>query len=731
MNIESSCQKVHYTLARVCLLLITAFSFLTAHAQSKTVSGKVVDLVNQPVPNVSVLLKGKSTIGITDASGSFSVPASKNDILVFSSIGYQNAEVRVDDQPSLTVTLTATAGSLNDVVVVGYGTTSRKNLTTAVAKVDPKNVPQAANNSVAQLLFGRAAGLQVVQQSAEPGGNINLSIRGRGNPLIVVDGVVMPYEGLEPGNGSIGGELNGVRRGGLAGLNPADIESMEVLKDASASIYGVNAANGVVLITTKKGKAGRNNVSYDGSHSVAKNLKYLEPLNATEYMTNYNQLTLDKYLIDNKMAPFGTIPATGFVPKFSAQDIQNAGIGTDWLGEVLRNGSIDNHTLNVSGGTEKVTYYFSGNYFNQLGTIQNSGLTKYTGRMNISAMPAKWVTINASMISGRNNYKNSTAGWQNGGSGTQGFGALQAALAYPSYVPVRDESGKYSLFSVTGNPVSLLGIQDNTRHNSLFATLSADFNIIPQMLTAHVLYGNNTENSARSFFIPSDAFYFQLYRTRGSWTEANRQNQTMEATLSFKKNLLNNKLNIDAVAGTGQYIYNDYGFTAQGADMKDAIGITGLQTATASSLGISSYKNYNKTRSYFARSSFDFHNKYVLSLTYRYDGFSNFFPQSKYAGFPSASVAWKLSNENFMRNIPAIGLLKLRASIGITGLTNGAVAYGSFRPDNSIITFNDGAATHVAYYLSALDDPNLTCPKLSTKTLVSISPCSKTEYQVR
>ncbi|MBS1666979.1 MAG: SusC/RagA family TonB-linked outer membrane protein [Bacteroidetes bacterium] len=681
------------------------------------VKGKVTDEKGEPLVGASVTVKGTNKGTTADAQGEFKIQANKGDVLVVSFLGYNSSEIIVTSQTNIKVSLQPHIKEADQVVVVGYGTTTRKNLTTAIAKIDPKVIPQAANNSLAQLLFGRAAGLQAVQQSAEPGGNISLSIRGRGAPLIVVDGVVMPYDGLEPDNGTIGVNLNGVHRGGFEGINPDDIESIEVLKDASAAIYGVNAANGVILITTKKGKSGKMNLSYDGSYSMSRNMKYLQPLTASNYMNYFDQLSLDKYLIDNKMAPFGPNAASGFVPKYSQQDIGNAGVGTNWLDQVLRDGSITNHTLAASGGSDKVVYYLSGNYFDQVGTVKNSGLQKYSGRMNISASPSKFITLNGSLIAARNNFLNSTAGWQTGGSGSQGFGALQAALAYPSSVPVRDSSGKYTLFNITGNPVSMLDIQDQTQYSSLFATGSVDLNFIPGVLTGHVLYGNNSENSTRSFFIPSTTFYFQQFRARGSWTEAYRQNQTMEATMTFKKRFWGNKLNMDAVAGMGQYIYNDYGFTAQGADMKDAIGVTALQTATGTSVGISSFQDYNKTRSYFARGSFDILDKYVLSLTYRYDGSSNFFPQSKYAGFPSASVAWKLSNEPFLQKIKSINLLKIRGSIGITGLTNGALAYGAFRPDVSIITFNDGSAQHVAYYLSSLDQPNLTWPKTVNKNI--------------
>ena len=680
------------------------------------VTGKVTDASNNPIPKATVIVKGKSKSGVTASDkGEYSIKSSVGDILVFTSTQYQAEEIRVGSSSVVNVILNETTSMMNEVVVVGYGTTSRKNLTTSIAKIDAKSVPQAANSSVAQLVFGRAAGVQAVQQSAEPGGNINISIRGRGNPLVVIDGAVTPYGELEPGNSGIANELNGVRRGGFAGLNPDDIESIEFLKDGSAAIYGVNASNGVVLITTKKGKSGRQSISYDGSRSFVKNNKYLNPLNATDYMDYYNQLTKDKYLIDNNQTPFGANSAAGFVPKYSASDIKNAGSGTDWLGLVLRNGAIDNHNLNVNGGTDKVVYFFSGNYFNQEGTMRQSGLKRYTGRLNLTYNLTKFLSLNTNISGSNANFKNSTAGWQNGGSGTQGFGALQAAVAYPRSIPLYDANGKYSVFQTTGNPVSLLDINDKTNYTSLNATASLDVKIIGNELTGRLLYGNTSENSIRDFFVPSSTFYFQLNRARASLNESRREVTTMEATLTYKKKLLNNKLNFDAVAGTGQYKNSGYGFGAASADMLDAIGTSNL-FAGSGAVSVGSYKFLSKTRSYFARTTLDFLDRYVLQLIYRYDGFNNFFPQNKFAAFPSASVAWKVSNESFLKDKAYISMLKLRASIGITGDASG-YAYANYIPDNSLVSFNSGGRQMIPYSLASLDHPELQWPKTINKNI--------------
>jgi TonB-linked SusC/RagA family outer membrane protein len=702
-----------------CMLLMVGMS---SFAQ-KVITGKVKDAGNQPLVGVTISVKGRPAATTrTNESGDFTLSASPGETLQFTSVGFLAKEMKLGDEGTLTVVMNTNPASMDEVVVIGYGNTSRRNLTTAVAKIDPKSVPQAANNSVTQLIFGRAPGTVAVQNSAEPGGNINVSIRGRGNPLVVVDGVLMPFSGLEPGSGNR--TMNGnVNRGGFAGINPNDIESIEFLKDASASIYGVNAENGVMIITTKKGRGRKPSVSYDGSRSVVKNMDYFQPLNATEYMQYYNQLTLDKYLYDNKMAPFGTLPVnlTNYynsptIKPFTQDQINSAGKGTDWLSYVLRDGSIDNHNISISGATEKVSYYFSGGYFNQQGTVENSGMKRYTGRMNLTFNLTSFLSLTTNVNYGRNDYTNSQAGAQSAGVGPEGFGAVQAALAYPAYLPVYEPgSGKYTQFRIMGNPLSLLDIRDKSSNTSLIANFSADIKLIPKVLTARLLYGNNTENADRNFFIPSTVYFDQLNRSRGALSSSKRQNQTLEATVSYKQHLFD-IVNVDALAGIGEYPSASYGFTATGADMMDAIGTDALGTASLSSQTVSSSRNETKLRSYFARSSFDFLDRYMLTLSFRYDGYSQFFPQNKYAAFPSASLGWKISNESFLQHVKFIDFLKLRASIGVTG-SAGSQAYGTFSPDGNIVTFNNGAVAYVPYYLTQFDNPDLQWPKTLNKNL--------------
>ncbi|MCD6367034.1 MAG: SusC/RagA family TonB-linked outer membrane protein, partial [Bacteroidales bacterium] len=682
--------------------------------QEIVVTGKVTDEDGNPLPGVNIIIKGTIQGTITDVDGNYGIEVDDPDaVLVFTFVGMLIQEIKVGDQTEINITLAQDVIGLDEVIAIGYGTTIKSNLTTAVSQVKTDEIPKSANNSVNELLFGRAAGLGVSQVSAEPGGAINLSIRGRGTPLMIVDGIVVPSNSLEPGSGI--GEINGVNRGGLADLNPADIESIDVLKDASAAIYGVAAANGVILITTKKGKKGRMNISYDGSRSHVANMDYLTPLNPEDYMGFHNTFSKDRYLFANNMQPFGPNAASGFVPQFSDEDIANAGEGTDWMGMVLRDGSIDNHNLTINGGTDQVTYYFSGNYYNQIGTIENSSLEKYSTRMNLTFNLHERVKLNTSLNYTRKFAENSTAGGQTGGMGVQGFGALQSALSYPTYLPATDEMGNYTSFSTTGNPAALLKIGGETESSTVMANISLDVDIVKDMLKARLLYGNNYESSKRSMFIPSNVFWGQIYQARGSLGNTYRQNQTMEATISFNKSF-KEVVHLDVVAGAGQYINNGDGNGMLVTDMLDAIGTDNV-AAAPNRESAWSYKNYEKKRSYFARASFDILDRYLVSLVYRLDGIDKFFPDNKYDGFPSVSVGWKISNEEFMQNLDFISLLKLRGSYGITGRPIGTAAYGQYSPDGDQVYFDNGASIYTPYYQTRIDQPYLKWEKTTNSNV--------------
>lgn len=695
------------------IMIVLLLGWSTVFSQ-QTVSGTVTGSSGVPLPGATIVEKGTSNGVQSDFDGNFVLEISdENATLVVSFIGYETQELLVEGKTNFNITLKEDLAALDEVVVVGYGTTMKKNLTTSVVSVDATDIPNASNSGVTDLLFGKAAGVQVSQQSAQPGGKVNLSIRGRGDPLIVVDGVVVPSNSLESGVNI--SEVDNVNRGNLGGLNPDDIESIEILKDASAAIYGVNASNGVILITTKKGKKGKLNVNVDYSHSELSNATYLDPLNAREYMQFYNRYEEDRYLAQNNMVPFGSTTPSGYAPRFSESQINNNSVDTDWVDKILRSGSIDNLNVNARGGSEKATYYISGGIFDQQGTVENSGLRRYSGNLNLSFEILPFAKLNVSAIGNLSKFDNSVAGWQTGGAGENSYTALQAALAYPAYLPVRDpNTGEYSQFRLIGNPVAQLDIRDESKNSTILTTTSLDLDIIPEVLTGKVLYGYNNEASFRDFFIPSTTNWFDDYRARASLQNSRRERQTFETYLTFVKDI--SKVNLNVVAGFGEYTDKGFGFGVQAFDMLDAINTTNITGAPSNG---NSWKYSNKLRSYFARGSVDILDRYLLEAAIRYDGYSQFFPDSKFAAFPSLSAGWKISNEPFFKSLSeTFQLLKLRGSVGKTGqnLPSG-VAYGYYAPDGEIVSFNDGNSNYVPYILAQLDDPDLTWQKTIMKNV--------------
>ena len=354
-------EGVSYTIEKRQIVLNKVSSQPQDNKQPIKVTGKVVDESGEVLPGVTVMIEGATQGTITGIDGNYQLQVPEGSTLKFTSIGYTTYTQKITRPMTLNVTMKEDSKQLDEVVVVGYGTTTRKNLTTSIATVKTEKISRAATSNMSQMLLGRAAGLEATLTSPQPGGAVDLSIRGAGTPIFIVDGVMMPSTSLEVGNGN---QVmpNSINRSGLAGLNPADIESIEVLKDASASIYGIGAANGVVLITTKKGTETRPQITYEGNYSIVKNYPYLEPLSGEEYMNVANIFNKENYLFTNGMYPYGDKPFDNkWVPQFSPQQIAAAQT-TDWLDCVLKDGSINNHNITITGGSKLLKYYLSGNY---------------------------------------------------------------------------------------------------------------------------------------------------------------------------------------------------------------------------------------------------------------------------------------------------------------------------------------------------------------------------------
>lgn len=665
----------------------------------RRVTGKVVDAsTDEPLIGAPVIFDKKVAGAVTDIDGLFSIDMPAGAQLYISYVGYQSASVKPGDKDEVIVRLIPDNNFLDEVVVVGYGTTTRKNLTTSISTVKTDKISKAANSSVSSMLLGRAAGLQATVSSTQPGGDINISIRGGGNPIYVVDGVIMPNSSLEAGSGETGLPDN-VKRSALAGLNPGDIESIEILKDASAAIYGIGAADGVVLITTKKGAEGKPTITYDGSYSIQKRYNYgLNRLNSFEYMNLVNVFDKEKYLFNNNQYPYGNLAYDGkWTPVFSQSQIDNA-TDTDWQDYVLKTGHINNHSLTISGGTQKLKYYLGVNYFNEDGIIRNAGMERYSLRTNVSAQLFPFLKLSTIVNLNRNKYENGLVGGDTGNQGNSASGSLYSALHYPAYLAVYDKNGEYTIFGRVPNPVATLDIIDESRQSSYYANFAMDIDIISQMLSVRLVYGINHETGRRTSYIPKDVYFGLVKKSRGSLGYVERQYETMEGMVNFNHNFWH-ALDLNAVVGMGRYVDKGNGMTVSYQNANDMIQDTNLGAADGPFIP-SSYKYENEKRSQFARVSFILFDKYVLGGTVRRDGTDKFFDNKKYSWFPSVSGAWKVSQEKFLRDLTWLNLLKVRASYGVTGSDNlGTSLYGTVGVSREDIKFSNGSVTYVPFVL--------------------------------
>ncbi|MGL4292026.1 MAG: SusC/RagA family TonB-linked outer membrane protein [Bacteroidales bacterium] len=680
------------------------------------VTGIVIDgTTREPIMGASVIVLGTTRGVSTDLDGRFRLEAPMNSHIRISYLGYIAQEVVVKDKKELKIYLNEDTQKINEVVVVGYGAVSKKNLTTAISQVKPDDVQKAANSNVNQLLVGRAPGMQATISSAQPDGKVNISIRGAGNPIYVVDGVVMPSSAISLGSGSTG-LPSGINRSGLAGLNPADIESVEVLKDASAAIYGIGASDGVILITTKKGKEGQPSITYDGSYSFVRNYPYLKSLDAQEYMNFANLFSKENYLYTKKQYPYGGLEFDGlWTPMFSDSDIANAQT-TNWTDLVLKSGYITNHNLTISGGTKVVNYYLGSNYFEQEGNVTNSGMDKFAFRGNVGVNLFPFLKLTSVFNANRNNYKNSMVGTDIGNKGNIAGGSLNSALLYPSYLPVYQEDGSYTKYKNIPNPASMKHIKDNTRENGFNLVFTADLDLYKDMIKLRGIYGMNQENVRRSTFIPSTIYFDLMNKSRGNIHSERRFTQTMEAMVTFSKNFAD-IVQVDALAGLGKYLEDYEGYAVSYENVHDIINEHNIGSASGR-ITPNSYTGKNEKRSQFVKASADVLDRYVVSMTLRRDGTDKFFPENKYAVFPSVSAAWKVSNEPFLRDITWIGLLKLRASWGKTGQDNlGSSLYGLYAPNRFKVNFSDNSIVNIPYVLMGANYPDVSWQKTLMKNL--------------
>ena len=637
-----------------------------AAEQTKKVTGTVTD-GEGPIIGATVRVKGSTVGAVTDIDGNFSIDVPAGATLEVSYVGYETQTIKVGSQSVINVVLKQDAESLEEVVVVGYGTMKKSDLAGASASMDEKAIKGANITNIDQSFQGRVTGVTAVQTSGAPGSSSSIRVRGQATinagaePLYVIDGVIVQGGGNQSG-ASLGlgdalgnGSVSTVSP--LSTINPADIVSMEILKDASATaIYGAQGSNGVVLITTKRGKAGEAKFTYDGSVSVHRQMKRLDLLNLREFAEFYND-----------MAAQGEISK----PDETYSDPSILGKGTNWQDAVFRTAWQHQHQISAQGGTETVKYYLSGGFMDQEGTIIGSNFNRYSFRANIDAQLKKWMKIglNVSYTRTKDDLKLADSD----------EGLINYSLTTPPDIQIYDVNGDYSHVSKEGftspNPIAMAMMDDITlKRQNLNGSVFADITPI-QHLTWHTELGFDLGWS--------DAETYNPIVDLGTWKRSNNQGRNQKNSSKFwsLKNYITysntfGKHSITAMVGQEAWESNYDFISVFNTNLpNDLVHNPALGDGDPQ---IGRGWGSSAMASFFTRETYSYDDRYLATYTYRYDGSSNFGPNKRWAGFHSVAVAWRFNNEKFMKDIKWLSNGKLRLGWGQTGNSNiGGYKWGS------------------------------------------------------
>lgn len=664
-----------------CLVLM--FLSISMMAQKVPVSGTVSDQTG-PVIGASVIEKGTTNGTMTDNDGHFTLTVSKGAVIEISSIGYKTQEITVGAQTNFTVTLSEDNEFLDEVVVVGYGSMKKSDLTGASVSMKESDLKGSIISSLDQSLQGRAAGVTAVTTSGAPGSSSSIRVRrqatinANAEPLYVIDGVIVQGGGNTGADFGLGDALGNGKVSTISPLstiNPADIVSMEILKDASATaIYGAQGANGVVLITTKHGKSGEAKFSYDGMVAMSRQAVRLNMMNLREYAQYYNEMIEEGDIYETN--PYYATPSL-------------LGKGTNWQDEIFRTAWQHQHQLSAQGGSDKVQYYVSGSYMDQQGTIIGSNFNRFSVRTNLDAQLKKWLKlgVNATYAITNDNLKLADSNQ----------GLIYYSLTTIPDIPVYDVNGNYSSTIREGytspNPVALAMMDEILlKRKKLSGNIYAELTPIKHITWRTELGFDMGE---------SDANRYKPMIDLGGWVRS-------QNSISYQKNSnyfwqLKNYLTYanqwgkhSVTAMVGQECWESRWNYLSGSNTdlpSDEVHNVALATGTPS---ISSGFGSSSMASFFTRETYNYGDRYLGTYTYRYDGSSNFGPKNRWAGFHSVALAWRFSNEKFFEPVKkVIDNGKLRLGWGQTGNSSiGSYAWGAaitrmpsalgmgFRPSN-------------------------------------------------
>jgi len=658
-----------------------------------SVTGKVTDTLGNTLPGVTVRVAGRKSSTITDKNGEFSLNVQDGDVLEFSYVGFVSVIHTVKrDESKVTIVLHEAFKSLSETVIVGYGSTKKRDLTGAVSTINTKDIEDIPFGTIDNALAGKAAGVQVTKTDGSPGGAVRIRIRGSssllgGNdPLYVIDGVPLQVTSnyISPGfdvGSAVGNNVTGsggVSAGmstafvnglnSIGGLNVDDIESITILKDASSTaIYGSKAANGVVIINTKRGKKDMKPQIVASYYSTVTSPKTPDLLNADQYKLLLSEAAQNSY---NAHAALGKAQAANVNAIVNTPGTYFGTANTNWINEVTRNTISHNADLTVQGGGSASKYFSSISYNSTPGVVKATDYQRISGKLNIENEIGSKFRFITNLIMGYTN--------QNIGNGAYD----QALIAPPTYAPY-NASGGFTDFSLIGasyqnfqNPTALLTSTNNSKTTSLLGSISGIYDITPNLQFKSTASLNMQLYNQRNYtpsYLAIGSFYGSVSNNGGIGSNSNSRltNWFIENTLSYNRTF--NKIHaIDLLAGTSYETRKTSFFSATGNGYPNDNVLTSLSSAVTPLLirGDDPSQPQSYLLSFYARANYGLMDKYLFTFTGRADGSSKFGPNNKFGYFPSGAVAWRISKENFLKDVKWIDDIKFRGSYGLTGTQN-------------------------------------------------------------
>ena len=628
------------------LILMSVFPLVAmAQGSAITVKGQVTD-DQGPIIGATVREKGTKAVAVTDIDGNYSIKVQPNATLTFTYLGYQNKEVNVGNRTQVDVTMVSDAQALSEVVVVGYGQMKRSDVTGSVVSVNSEQIEKAVPTSIDQVLQGRAAGVQIQANSGTPGANTSIRIRGisslnsTNQPIFVIDGVV-----VEPQSTDTNDPLSS--NNPLASINPSDIVSMDVLKDASATaIYGARAANGVIMITTRRGKAGEATITYDGYVGWQEMAKKLDMMNLREYAIHHNA-----------RSEADIVEASDAFVNPSA-----LGNGTDWQDALFRSALMTSHNISVTGGSDKATYSISAGYLNQEGIAIGSGFKRLTLRGNTDAQVKKW--LKASLSFSLTDSKQEVGADNN---------IIMNALQQQPSVAVRNADGSFDGpddVYMPVNAVALAQMRENYNKKMNFRVNGSLEATLYKGLTFKTELSADYNLNKFYYYEPDYTFGKLTSSTRtGRWTKTDTKYWSWRNILTYQ-NTFAEKHAVNVMIGQemSQSHWENQVSTATGFLTNSTHDPSAGDITASTGNGT---QNDNSIFSYFGRAFYSYDDRYLVTATIRRDGSSRFAKGNRWGWFPSAALAWRVSNEKFMaKTSNVISNLKLRLGWGSTGNQN-------------------------------------------------------------